>query len=355
MSIFEKLWFTKVDIDKNIKLDILNKGIELKKLYNHSYENLLKLGLSLKDAMAFEKAKDSEYINKVIDYLDRENIRFVFITDKEYPALLKHIYMPPIGLFIKGCNINLNNSIGIVGARRASIYGKEVARKLAREISLNGITVISGLALGIDASAHIGSIEGSGITAAVIGSGHMHTYPKTNKHLYNEVLKKGCIISEYFPEQEPLKHRFPERNRIISGISKGTLVVEAGDKSGSLITANFALNQGREVYSIPGNIYSPTSIGCNKLIKEGAKIVIDVNDILEDFDCVKEISKEHKKNLDEDETNVVSCLESGNKSFEEVVNILNIPSNKLLVILSKLECRRIIKRVYGNYYSIYQT
>lgn len=355
MSIFEKLWFTRANLDINIKLDILHRGFELKTLYNYSLENYLKNGFSLKEAEAFINVKDSDYLNKVISYLDKNNIRFIFITENNYPYLLKNIYKPPIGLFIKGNEINLNNCLSIVGARRSSIYGKSIAKTLSKDISINGITIVSGLALGIDAYAHIGAIEGSGITAAVIGSGLMHTYPKTNKHLYDEVLEKGCIISEYFPEEEPLKHRFPERNRIISGLSKGTVIVEAGERSGSLITANFALDQGRDVYVVPGNINSPTSIGCNNLIKDGAKIVLNVNDILEDFNCYSNITKNNIKCLNKEEKNILLILEEGDKSFEEILSKLNISTHKLITTLSKLEYSNIIKKMYGNYYSIYQT
>lgn len=354
MSIYSKLWFAKVPLDINKKLGLLKRNFDLSKIYNYNYKEFLNLGFSIKEADAFESAKNKGYLENTLSYLHNEGIKFVFITDKEYPKALKHIYKPPVGLFIKGNTVDFNNSISIVGARRASVYGKSIAKSLGKDISENGIAVVSGLALGIDAYAHIGAIEGSGLTVGVIGSGLMHTYPKTNQELYSEILKKGCIISEYFPEEKPLKHRFPERNRIISGISKGTVVVEAGEKSGSLITADLAINQGREVYAVPGNINSINSIGCNRLIREGAKIVTCVNDILEDFSLFQTLDLSYKNDLSSEEIKVLDCLKNGDKSFEEMYKMLNMDIGKLLPILSKLECLKTIKKLYGNYYSICQ-
>ena len=239
-----------------------------------------------------------------------------------------------------------------MGARRCSLYGKTIAKSLAKDISLSGISVISGIALGIDTYAHIGALEGSGITCGVIGSGLKYTYPNTNKNLYKEIIEKGCIISEYFPDEPPLKHRFPERNRIISGISNGVLIVEAGEKSGSLITASLGLDQGKEIYAIPGNITSPVSIGCNKLIRDGAKMVLDVNDILEDFNLTK-ITSKFKKDFSDDEYLIISCLKENNKTFEEICKSCNISTNKILSILTKLECYSVVKKISGNQYSVY--
>lgn len=353
MSIYKKLWFTRAKVDIGVKIYLLKKKFSLEEIYNFKCEDFFSLGLSVKVFESFNNVKDNVYFEKTIDYLKNENIRFVFITDKEYPRCLREIYKPPIGIFIRGKRIDFNNSLAIVGARRASVYGKEVAKSFGKAISNHNINVVSGLALGIDAYAHIGALEGNGFVVGVIGSGHKHIYPKTNRDLYEKVLEKGCIVSEYFPEDKPLKHRFPERNRIISGMSKGTVVVEAGKRSGSLITANFALEQGREVYAVPGGINCPMSIGCNELIREGAKIVTDINDILEDF-CVYE-SKDlsYKKGLSEKELKIINCLEEGEKSFEDIHSNLNFEVSELLVVLSKLECSSIIKKMCGNVYSIY--
>lgn len=212
-----------------------------------------------------------------------EEINF---TSEKYPKQLKEIYNPPKKIYAIG-NIEILNytGIAIVGSRKATEYGKRVTLKLSEDLSKRKIVIISGLAKGIDSYAHIGTLNvKSGRTIAVLGSGIKEIYPKENIELARKIVKNGgCIISEYPPEEKPNKSNFPERNRIISGLSKGIVVVEASEKSGSLITADFALEQGREVFAIPGNIYNNTSIGTNKLIQQGAKLVTNFEDILEEI------------------------------------------------------------------------
>lgn len=205
-----------------------------------------------------------------------------FSSDK-YPKQLREIYNPPKRIYAIG-NIEILNKVGIaiVGSRKATEYGKKVAFRLSKDLSERDIVIISGLAKGIDSYAHIGSLNvQNGKTIAVLGSGIKVIYPKENIELARQILRKGgCIISEYPPDDTPNKSNFPERNRIISGLSKGVVIVEASEKSGALITVDFALEQGREVFAVPGNIYSTTSVGTNKLIQQGAKLVMCVEDIL---------------------------------------------------------------------------
>ncbi|MEF9951245.1 MAG: DNA-processing protein DprA [Clostridium sp.] len=352
MDLLTKLWFSNINIDKNVKLQLINEGVNIKSLYNYSYERLWALSLSSKDIKEIERAKNPEYYKKVANYLEKEKIRFLFIDDKDYPVYLKNIFDPPTGLFIKGKDISFNNCFAIVGARRASEYGKVIARKIAKVLSGNGLTIVSGIALGIDAASHIGAIEGGGTTIGVIGSGHMNRYPATNRHLYDEIENSGIVISEYFPDEMPLKPHFPQRNRIISGLSKGTLIVEAAESSGSLITASLALQEGREVYAIPGNINSKNSIGTNRLIREGAKIVLDENDILEDYG-IEVINKSIDNiNLSNEELVILKALANSHLSFEDIYTLSSIERHKLISILTKMECTRLIKRVYGNTYSV---
>ncbi len=208
-----------------------------------------------------------------------------FSSDK-YPKQLREIYNPPKRIYAIG-NIEILNKVGIaiVGSRKATEYGKKVAFRLSKDLSERDIVTISGLAKGIDSHAHIGSLNvQNGKTIAVLGSGIKVIYPKENIELARQILRKGgCIISEYPPDDTPNKSNFPERNRIISGLSKGVVIVEASEKSGALITADFALEQGREVFAVPGNIYSTTSVGTNKLIQQGAKLVMAVEDILSEI------------------------------------------------------------------------
>lgn len=211
-------------------------------------------------------------------------IEEISIESKEYPEQLREIYAAPLKLYVLGDKEILKQSgIAIVGSRNATEYGKKVALQFSKDLTRNGINIISGLALGIDTCAHLGTLHSDSIgkTIAVLGSGLDEIYPKKNIELAKKIINcGGCIISEYPLGTKPEKLHFPQRNRIISGLSKGVLIVEASEKSGSLITADFALEQGREVFVVPGNISSPTSVGSNNLIKQGAKLVTSYEDIL---------------------------------------------------------------------------
>ena len=207
--------------------------------------------------------------------MEKNNIDIISIQDKDYPSLLKEIYDPPICLYIRGNKKILNNkSIAIIGCRDASDYGLNVANEFAYNLSKQNINIISGLARGIDSEAHLGVVRANQKTIAVLGNGLDIIYPKENINLVQNILNSGgAIISEYPLGTKPKKENFPARNRIISGMSKGLLVVEAKEKSGTLITVDFALEQGRDVFVIPGNINSINSVGTNDLIKQGAKVV----------------------------------------------------------------------------------
>lgn len=214
-------------------------------------------------------------------------IEEISIDSKYYPEQLKQIYDAPIKLYVLGNKeILKHKGIAIVGARNASEYGRKVTLQFSRKLSENGINIISGLALGIDTCAHLGTLQNTskGKTIAVLGGGINKIYPKQNIELARNIIKRGgCIISEYPAESKPEKINFPQRNRIISGLSSGVLVVEASKKSGALITADFALEQGREVFAVPGNILSLTSVGTNNLIKQGAKLVSSYEEILSEL------------------------------------------------------------------------
>ena len=214
-------------------------------------------------------------------------IEEINIENEFYPEQLKNIYNPPTKIYVLGNKEILKETgIAIVGARRATEYGKKVAFKFSKELSASGINIISGLALGIDTYAHLGTLQqdGKGKTIGVLGSGLDVIYPKQNIGLAKAILKRGgCIISEYPLGTKPEKIHFPQRNRIISGLSKGVFVVEAGENSGSLITADLSLEQGKDVFAVPGDIGKSTSSGTNNLIKQGAKLVTNYIDILEEI------------------------------------------------------------------------
>lgn len=269
------------------KFALLNKFETAKRIYDATEKEILKVdGMSDKIVQNMQKAKDAKLLEKYEKYILKNDIKIINISDDNYPAKLKNIYAPPITIFAKG-DISLLNSksIAIVGSREPSKYGIYVAEKFSKELSKEGITIVSGLARGIDTFAHVGALTSFGKTIAVLGSGIDVVYPKENAKYYREISEKGLIISEYIVGTAPESKNFPQRNRIISGLSDGVLVVEARKNSGTMITTDFALEQGKELYVIPGNITSNLSAGTNNLIKEGAKLVTDVYEILEDLNC----------------------------------------------------------------------
>lgn len=279
------IWFASVNLNPKKKKNLLDFFEDFSKIYIADEKELLKVSnINLKDIFEIQKSKNKELIKKYLEYINKNEIRVISINDKLYPKNLKNIYDPPVILFAKG-NINLLFSIGIsiVGSRMADQYGLLQSYNFAQELAKKKITIISGLAKGVDAFSHKGALNADGNTIAVIGSGIDIVYPKENYNLYNDIIKKGLVLSEYIVGTRPAPQNFPMRNRIVSGLSNGVLVVQAGIKSGAMITVDFALDQGKNVYVIPGNINNKLSAGCNFLIKEGAKVVTEPKDILEDI------------------------------------------------------------------------
>ena len=224
---------------------------------------------------------------KELEQIKSRNIIIITIEDGEYPALLKEIYDPPIVLYLKGdLSVFQDKMLSIIGCRRASIYGLKQAEQIAKSLAECGISIVSGMARGIDTAAHKGALLAKGKTIAVLGSGFNNIYPFENKILFEQISKNGAVISEFSLSTAPLRQNFPRRNRIISGLSQAIVVVEAAQKSGSLITADLALSQGREVFAVPGMANSLNAQGTNKLIKEGAKLVENVQDIIDGLEVI---------------------------------------------------------------------
>ena len=254
-------------------------------LWNTDKEKLIKVIRNEKIVDKIIDIKYKKHLDKYIEYMDKNNIEIITIYDEEYPDKLKTIYDPPISIYIKGNKNILNNtSVSIIGCRKCTRYGENVAKKFAYNLSLNNINIVSGLARGIDTYAHMGALAASGKTVAVVGNGLDSVYPPENRAVFEKIIETGgAVISEYVIGTKPVAKNFPERNRIISGVSSGVIVVEAKEKSGTLITVDFALEQGRDVYVIPGNIDNLNSYGTNELIKEGARLVTEPEEILEDL------------------------------------------------------------------------
>jgi DNA processing protein len=218
-----------------------------------------------------------------IERCTQKGFRIITQTSTDYPALLSHIPDPPPLLYCYGALTATQGHIAMVGSRKASAYGKVNAKRLAEELAARGIGVVSGMARGIDTTAHIGALDGGGRTVAVLGSGLECVYPEQNLKLYHRIAENGAVISEFPLDAKPEPHHFPQRNRIISGMALGTVVVEAADRSGSLITARLAAEQGREVFAVPGSIHAATARGTHHLIRQGAKLIENVEDILEEI------------------------------------------------------------------------
>lgn len=255
------------------------------KIYKSNKKDLIKVdGIGEEIIYNIENSKDIDLLLRYENYIQKHNIRILNINDNEYPSLLKNIYDPPITLYIKG-DISYLNKVGIaiIGCRDATEYGLQVASTIAYSLSSSNIVIISGLARGIDTTSHIAAIAANGKTIAVLGNGVDVIYPPENYNLYKNIIENGIIISEYIVGTKPNPYNFPQRNRIISGLSKGVVVIEAKIKSGTMITTDFALEQGKELYAVPGNIFSKQSEGTNELIKQGAKVLTNVSDILEDL------------------------------------------------------------------------
>lgn len=351
MSLEYNLWFFMLKINRRIKREIMNLNITPKEIFNKNLDELVYMGIDIITAEYIVKNKDLKPVEEIIKQMNKKNFKFVFMTDEVYPYLLKSIEDAPIGLFYIGNIMLPKQLLAIVGSRRATNYGKTVAYKISLELSKYNIGIVSGMARGIDTEAHNGAIDSNGFTIAVLGSGFNNIYPKENIKLMNKIIDNGCVFTEYLPDVKPFSFNFPERNRIISGLSNAVLVVEAGISSGSMITVNYALEQGRDVFAVPGDIYKEQSKGCNKLIKEGAKLVDTTDDILEEFG-IRNNPKKYNIELDEYEKNIINYINEGNLTFEQIKLKCKYETSFLLSKLTILECKGIIKRVYGGNYVI---
>ncbi|KJS87530.1 MAG: hypothetical protein JM58_04120 [Peptococcaceae bacterium BICA1-8] len=286
--------------------------------------------------------------------LNKHNVKIIGLYDSNYPKRLKNIFDPPPLLYVRGNFTETNLAIAVVGARKASAYGKKTALKLTGDLSKNGIQIISGLARGIDACSHQAALEGTGGTIAVLGSGVDIVYPRENLRLFNEIIisEKSAVISEFPLGTEPMKHYFPMRNRIISGLADGILVIEAREKSGSLITAELGLEQGKDVFAVPGPIDSALYKGSHRLIKDGAKLIDDVEDIFEEFGQLSLFKGEpiNITNLDSAEKIILAVLTSEPSTIEQIIINSKLPTKEVLRLLSLLEIKGYIKQVIGRKY-----
>ena len=317
------------------------------------------LGRSQSTACAVLKA--SKNFSELLERIHEVENQFTVLTcrDLEYPERLLQIYDPPWVLYAKGEPDFSKPMLAMVGARRATSYGKWAAEKFAGEVSQYGIGIISGLAYGIDAASHGGCIDKLGYTVGVLGGGIDGVYPSGNRHLFKQLEDKGCIISEYPPGITPQKHFFPARNRIISGLSHGVFVVEAGEKSGALITADFAMEQGRDVFALPGNINHRMSTGTNRLLRDGARMVLETEDLVEPLGINAALDRkvnteltDRLPDLTEKEKRVYQVIQSEPTHPEKIVIQLQYSIAEINGILTVLELKGLVRQLPGKTFTV---
>lgn len=298
------------------------------------------------------ECRSIDFISEYRKRLSSKSINCICTSDDEYPDILKYIHSAPHIFYMRGGILEEDQkSLAIIGSRKCTSYGKNTAYQFAKELASYGITIVSGMAYGIDSAAHRGALDGGGRTIAVLGSGVDVCYPKSNFSLMKDIIENGAVISEYPLGTNPTPGNFPRRNRIISGLSKGVLVVEAGLKSGTLITVDYALEQGKDVFSIPGNINCTVSKGTNKLIKEGAKPVTCVEDILEEFNIKKDRNEQINRynDLSESERAVLEIVEKKQPIHIDLIgSMLTYDASTVNSIVTILEIKDLLEQLPGR-------
>ena len=337
-------------------LDYFNHQVEA--IFDSDPQTLKKI-VGEEWANKIQDCEKNQLLDSIQESLEKNQIHIILREDAEFPNLLKEIADPPLLLYAKGEPLHRDFSgFAIVGTRYPTPMGKKLAFDYAQSLSQQRISIVSGLARGIDTSAHQGALNGEGGTIAVLGSGLDGIYPPENKGLSDLITRRGTLVSEFAPGAAPLGAHFPFRNRIISGLSMGVLVVEAQEKSGALITADSALDQNRQVFAIPGRPFDKNSVGCNRLIQMGAKMVLSPQDILEEWGMVfssssKEISV-HGLSLPPEETQILSQMQHDPLHLDLIFEKNStIPKDRLQYLLLKLEMKQAIKRLPGNYYILH--
>ena len=303
-------------------------------------------------------------ISRELAIAERGGVRILSRYDEAYPEILRHIYDPPLVLYVRG---NLpefgEKSVAIIGSRRVSRYGEEMAAMLAREAAAAGFNVVSGLAMGVDSIAHKAVVQASGITVGVIGAGLLHLHPRENIPLAREIIETGGAVITEFPFDFPVsRQNFPRRNRIVAGLCKGAIVVEAGVDSGALITARLALENGRDVFAVPGRVDNPQARGCHKLIKEGAGLIENFDDVLTawNYGILPGLAPDDENDgkyvefsdLSSNEAAVCSLLKNGEASFDSLFTALDIDAGILSSVLTKLELKLIITQDANKFYRL---
>ena len=347
---------------------------EPRRIFEQSVESISRIkgisGTLAEKILSWEKDID---LNAELELAELSGTAIITMDDAEYPEILKGIYDPPLCLYVRGKLPDFSyNSLAVVGSRRATIYGRKMAKHLSEEAVLADWKVISGLAFGIDAIAHQAAIDGGGITVAVLGGGLSRIHPQEHVPLARDIIETGGALISEFPMKFPVSRQsFPRRNRIVSGLSQAVLIIEAGLKSGALITANLAMEQGKEVFAVPGHVDNPQAKGCHQLIKQGAKLTEDFTDILDDYDflpgfapgmkeCREESADEADEitapsrpaNMSDEEYQITQLLEGEAKSFDYLADATSIPVSSLNGLLTKMAMKMMLVQHPGKIYSL---
>ncbi|MDX9788700.1 MAG: DNA-processing protein DprA [Desulfobacterales bacterium] len=326
-----------------------------------SVEALMQVdGISTRLAGNIRQHRNTDSIHHELNLIHRKKCRFVPLTTADYPSFLKEIPDPPPYLYVHGTLSDTSRCISVVGSRRASSYGLAVTYQLCRDLAAAGFTVVSGLASGIDTAAHNGALAGKGKTLAVLGSGLLNIYPRENERLAMNIAENGAVISEFPLEAKPEPHHFPARNRIISGLSLGTIIVEAAAKSGSLITARLALEQNREVFAVPGSIRSMKSSGAHGLIKQGAMLIDSARDVIEalapmisgpsSITTPPGPDNNAPNGLSEQQRRILKTLSVIPVHIDELSRELSLPAGTLSGALLKLELQGLVRQSTGGFF-----
>ena len=314
-------------------------------------------GIGKKTAAEIKGFNVDAQVEREFRLAEKLEIRILTVESPEFPSLLREIYDPPPIIYCRGIPLDrFAVPLAVVGTRVPSAYGKMATERICDALASRGITVVSGFARGIDTLAHNSALKAGGMTAAVFGCGLNHTYPPENSKLKDKILQNGAIISEFPISAGPERNNFPARNRIISGMSHGSIIVEAGEKSGALITAQFALEQGREVFSVPGNIFSPNSRGTNRLIKTGAKLIDGLDAIIEELPLAAQAklrdkssaSPVEKQSLSEKEKMVISLLSFEERHIDSLIESSRLSPAEVSATLVQLELRGLVRQMEGK-------
>ena len=326
----------------------------LQEAWKAPVNDLVSAGLSVKLAEKVAQVRLTLDLEGVISRIGKLGITILTLDDETYPARLREIDQPPPVLYIRGTlSPDDSWSVAMVGTRRISSYGRQVTDEIASYLAANGVTIVSGLARGVDGVAHLSCLRAGGRTIAILGSGVDRIYPPENAQLAEKIIASGAILSDYPPGTPPDATNFPPRNRIISGMSIATIIVEAGETSGALITGQFAVDQGREVFAVPGNIYAPQSKGTNRLISQGAHPLLSARDLIDILDLTRITEQKTARKVvpaDETEAKLLKVLSLEPLHLDDIRNQTDLPIERVSATLVMMELKGLVRQVGGNNY-----